>query len=88
MTGRRFTAEEAMSAGFLNEIVDLNDVQEAAHSLAGLIASKPRVPIEVTKEHIAEVLVGDYSRDDNFSTVERFDDPDSVAARAAYLRIH
>jgi enoyl-CoA hydratase/carnithine racemase len=85
MTGRRFTAEEAMSAGFLNEIVDLNDVQAAAHTLARLIASKPRVPIEITKEHIAEVLVGNLSRDDNLSAVEKFDDPESIVLRQSYL---
>ncbi len=87
MTGRRFTTDEAAHAGFLNAVVEPEEVQGAAHDLAAVIASKPRVPIGVTKEHVAEVLAGDHSRDDNFSAVERFDDPDSIAARAAYLRI-
>jgi enoyl-CoA hydratase/carnithine racemase len=85
MTGRDLTAAEAKASGFLNEIVDLEDVQGAAYDLAALIASKPRIPIEVTKKHVAEVLSGDLSRDDNLSAVEAFDDPDSVVARESYL---
>ena len=86
MTGRNFTASEAKATGFLNEIVDPEDVPKAAYDLAALIASKPRIPIEVTKKHIAEVLSGDLSRDDNLSAVEDFDNSESVATRYSYLR--
>jgi enoyl-CoA hydratase/carnithine racemase len=85
MTGRRFTASEAERAGFLSAVVNPEEVREAAHDLATLIASKPRIPIAITKQHVAEVLDGDPSRDDNLSAVEEFDDPESVAARQPYL---
>lgn len=85
MTGRRFTADEAERAGFLSAVVDPEEVQGAAHSLAALIATKPRIPIAITKQHVAEILGGDASRDDNLSAVEEFDDPESVAARKPYL---
>lgn len=85
MTCRRFTPEEAMAAGFLNEIVAPGDVSSAAHELARTIAAKPRLPIAVTKEHVAEVLAGDTSRDDARSAADTLNDPESIAARALYL---
>jgi enoyl-CoA hydratase/carnithine racemase len=85
MTGRRFTAQEAHSAGFLNAIVEPEEVQAAALDLATTIASKPRLPIEITKQHIAEILKGDRSRDDNLTAVLNFDHPDSVAIRSPYV---
>lgn len=85
MTCRRFTAQEAATAGFLNSVIAEGEVQATALSLATVIASKPRIPIEITKAHVAEVLSGAVSRDDDMSAVERFDDPESVAARAPYL---
>jgi enoyl-CoA hydratase/3-hydroxypropionyl-coenzyme A dehydratase len=85
MTGRQFTAQEAFSAGFLNTIVAPDEVWSGALVLATTIASKPRLPIEITKRHIAEILKGDRSRDDNLTAVLGFDHPDSVAMRAPYV---
>ena len=85
MTGRRFNAREAKAAGFLNTVVEPKDVQSTALDLAALISSKPRVPIEIVKAHIAEIVSGDTSRDDNLSAVEEFDHPESVAAREPYV---
>jgi enoyl-CoA hydratase/carnithine racemase len=86
MTGRRFTAEEAMTAGFLNAIVESSDVRRSAHDLAAKIATKARLPTEITKAHIAKVLLGDLSHDDNLSAVVGMEHPDSVAARWSDLR--
>lgn len=85
MTCRRSSADELRSAGFLNTVVTAVDVDGSAHDLAAVIAAKPRIPIEITKKHVREVLLGDRSRDDNLSAVERFDDPESVAAREPYV---
>ena len=85
MTGRTFTAQEAFAAGFLNTTVESDKVQSAALDLATTIASKPRLPIEITKRHIAEILKGDRSRDDNLTAVLDFDHPDSVAMRLPYV---
>jgi enoyl-CoA hydratase/carnithine racemase len=85
MTGRRFGSQEAKAAGFLNKVVEQDNVQSAAFDLASLISSKPRVPIEIVKAHVAEIVSGDTSRDDNLSAVEHFDHPESVAAREPYV---
>lgn len=85
MTGRRFTAQEAKAAGFLNKVVKPEDVESTALDLATLISSKARVPIEIMKAHVAEIVSDDMSRDDNLSAVEDFDHPESVAAREPYV---
>ncbi|MFV1971062.1 MAG: enoyl-CoA hydratase/isomerase family protein [Acidimicrobiia bacterium] len=85
MTGRRFTAQEAKAAGFVNEVVAQERVRETAEQLASTIASKASLPIRITKAHVAEVLSGDTTRDDAATAVETLDDPDSVSARDAYL---
>jgi enoyl-CoA hydratase/carnithine racemase len=85
MTGRRFTAQEAKAAGFVNEVVASELVRETAEQLASTIASKPSLPIRMTKAHVAEVLSGDTTRDDAATALEALDDPESVSARKAYL---
>jgi enoyl-CoA hydratase/carnithine racemase len=85
MTGRRFTAQEAKAAGFLNTVVEPEDVHSSALDLAALISTKPRVPIESMKAHVAEIVSGDTSRDDNLSAATEFDHPESVAAREPYV---
>ncbi len=85
MTGRRFTAQEAKAAGFVNEVVASELVRETAEQLASTIASKPSLPICMTKAHVAEVLSGDTTRDDAATALEALDDPESVSARKAYL---
>lgn len=81
MTGRRFTAQEAKDAGFVNEIVKPDFVLERAEQLASTIASKPSLPIRITKAHIAEILSGDRTRNDAATAVDALDDPESVSAR-------
>ncbi len=85
LTGRRFTPAEAMSAGFLNRVVDPDDVVSTATELAQVIASKPRAPVMLTKLHVAEILAGDSSRDDARSAADVFSDPESIAARSKYV---
>lgn len=85
MTGRRFTAQEAKDAGFINEIVEPERVLERAGQLAATIASMPSLPIRVTKAHVAEILSGDRTRDDTATAVGVLDDPESVSARETYL---
>ncbi len=85
MTGRRFTAQEAKDAGFVNEIVEPGRVLERAEHLGSTIASKPSLPIRITKAHIAEILSGDRTRDDAATAVDALDDPESASARQTHL---
>lgn len=85
MTCRRFTAQEAKDAGFVNVVVAPELVLATAQQLASTIASKPSLPIRLTKTHVAEILSFDTTRDDAATAVESLDDPESVDARAAYL---
>ena len=51
MTCRRFTPEEARAAGVVNRVVPTSDLAQETESLACEIASKPSVPVIITKEH-------------------------------------
>lgn len=85
MTCRRFTAQEAKAARFINEIAEPGEAFGRAHQIASTIASKPSLPIRVTKAHVAEILSGDATRDDAATAMTTLDDPGSVSARETYL---
>lgn len=85
MTCRRFTAQEAKDAGFVNSVVAPESVFGTAEQLASTIASKPSLPIRLTKAHVAEVLAFDASRDDAATAMKSLTDPESVDAREAYV---
>lgn len=55
MTCRRFSAEEAHSLGVLNKVVSKSELEKTCKDLADTIASKPIVPIIITKEHVNAV---------------------------------
>ncbi|MCC6847346.1 MAG: enoyl-CoA hydratase/isomerase family protein [Deltaproteobacteria bacterium] len=55
VTCRRFSAAEAKQLGFVNRVVAAGDVAEEAEGLAREVASKPSVPVVVTKEHVNAV---------------------------------
>ncbi len=85
LTCRPFTAQEGKAAGFLNAVTDTGDSMEIAKELAVHIAERPRLPTVTTKRHVAEVLHGDYSRDDAMGLITALDDDESTEARNAYL---
>ena len=85
VTGRTFTADEALAWGLLNDVVEDGMSHVDAMSLAHVIASKARFPITTTKRHVGEVVVGDHSRDDALGLVAAFEDPESAPKRAEYL---
>ncbi len=85
MTGRQFTAREAHAAGFINNVVPPEEVEEAAMALARTIAAKPQAAIRATKRHFAEIIDGDISRDDALTAAESLKDPESRAAAARYM---
>ncbi|MEN8041281.1 MAG: enoyl-CoA hydratase/isomerase family protein [Actinomycetota bacterium] len=85
MTGRRFTAHEALAAGFVNKVVPPEDVDAVALDLARTIAAKPHAAIRTTKQHFAEILDGDDTRDDALTASQSLRDPESAAAAAHYI---
>jgi enoyl-CoA hydratase/carnithine racemase len=85
MTGRRFTATEALSFGFITRVVEDGNAYGEAQRLASTIASKPRFPVTTTKRHIAEIVAGDLTRDDALSLLAAMEDEESREVRRAYL---
>jgi enoyl-CoA hydratase/carnithine racemase len=55
MTCRRFTPQEAKALGFVNRVVPADRLEAEAGQLAREIASKPSVPIAITKEHVNSI---------------------------------
>jgi enoyl-CoA hydratase/carnithine racemase len=86
MTGRTFDAKEAYEAGLVTSLVDDGEAVDEAERLAGVIAAKARFPITITKRSVAEVIVGDTSRDDALGLLAAIEDPESGRRRADYLR--
>jgi len=60
MTCRRFGAEEAKSAGFLNRVVPADRLEAEARALAAAVLAMPAVPVVITKDQVnaaAEAMV-------------------------------
>jgi enoyl-CoA hydratase/carnithine racemase len=55
MTCRPFDADEALRAGFLNRVVDEEDLDAAVDTLARDICARPRMPVAATKQHVNAV---------------------------------
>jgi enoyl-CoA hydratase/carnithine racemase len=55
ITCRRFTPEEALAWRWINRVTPLAKVEDEAERLASEIASKPSVPVVITKDHVNAV---------------------------------
>ena len=90
ITCRPFDAAEAREAGFLNRVVDEDDLDATVDALAAEIAAKPAFPAQATKRHVDAVtatqtgLLRSWSDADSLLT--GLVDPDCIAARARYLQ--
>jgi enoyl-CoA hydratase/carnithine racemase len=89
MTCRPFDASEAKACGFLNRVVPPEALDETVQDLAASLAARPALGIQATKQHVNAVtsqMVGtDRSWADADGLVTALADPESAAARAAYL---
>lgn len=89
MTCREFDAHEAKAAGFLNRIVDEEQLLEATQTLAASLSSKPFSALLNTKRYvnaISEQMHGtNRAWADADSLMAAASDPECIAARAAYL---
>ncbi len=89
LTCRPFGPDEAKSLGFLNSIVDENQVMAAAMELAESLATKPMYALRTTKQQVnavTEEMAGTgRNAADADSLVIAAHDPESKAASARYL---
>lgn len=90
ITCRPFDAAEAKSAGFLNRIVEPDQLMAEANALAQEVAKRPTNPVQITKRHVNAVtaqMVGTMRAwSDADGLLASFGDPESEAARQAYLK--
>jgi enoyl-CoA hydratase/carnithine racemase len=89
ITCRRFSAAEAKAVGFVNRVVAASDVAAHAEALAREIASKPSVPVVITKEHVNAIAramsVGTTSFADGDVLLGAVQDPEALAAMHDYV---
>lgn len=89
LTCRPFTAEEALAARFLNRVVSDDDLEQEVNSLAGELASKPRLLLTQTKRQVDAAVEGAYSTGQSFRDAEAMmtalGDEESRAAGGRYL---
>lgn len=89
ITCRPFDANEAQSAGFVNRVVDAEDLETTVDELATLVASKPAYATQATKAATNAVtrtmvgLAGAWSDADSLNA--GLQDPEGRASAAAYL---
>jgi enoyl-CoA hydratase/carnithine racemase len=88
MTCRRFTPQEGKALGFINRVVPANQLEAEAEQLAREIASKPSVPIAITKEHVNSITrtmgAGVTAFADGDVLLSTFGEEESRAAARAY----
>lgn len=89
MTSRTFEAEEALSAGFLNQVVAAGELDHAVDTLVATLVAKPRHALLTTKRHVNAVtstMTGvERSWADADGLLVGLNDPEGRAAAARYL---
>lgn len=92
LTCRPFDAAEARSAGFLNRVVALSELDSEVESLAASLSKKAGHALFATKRHvnaITEQMVGtNRSWSDADGMVAGFADEEAKQVRRAYLSAH
>ena len=89
-TCREFASQEALTAGFLNRVVNADDLDNTVQALAEQIAAKPASPVAATKRHVNAVtsqMTGTMrSWSDADSLLAAMIDPECIESRQAYLK--
>jgi enoyl-CoA hydratase/carnithine racemase len=89
MTARPFGAAEAKELGFLNRVVDADDLDTEVDDLAAVLATRAGRLLTSTKRHVAAVLDTMSGPAHAFHDVDAleaaFADPECQAAMAAYV---
>ncbi|MEL6251031.1 MAG: enoyl-CoA hydratase/isomerase family protein [Bacteroidota bacterium] len=90
MTCRRFDAREALDLGVINSIHPLEGLETESAKLADILAEKPVLPIQMTKEQIKsstdQMGKGYLPGADGDMLMSILKDPESRAAAIAYLQ--
>ena len=90
ITCREFDADEARAAGFLNRVVDADELEQAVRTLAAQVAAKPLLPVAATKRHTnavtAQMVGAARAWSDADSLIAGLLDPECNAAREAYFK--
>lgn len=89
MTCRPFNAAEALEVGFLNRVVDAEELDRSVEEVAASLASKPKLALLATKRHINAVtqeMVGTmHSWSDADGLLGGLRDPEGNESAARYL---
>ncbi|MGI9606811.1 MAG: enoyl-CoA hydratase/isomerase family protein [Acidimicrobiales bacterium] len=89
MTCRPFDAEEALASGFLNRVVDLEELEDTVHELAGSIARRPAFAVQATKSATNAVTAGMVGIQRSWSDAEALHaglrDAEGIRSREAYM---
>jgi enoyl-CoA hydratase/carnithine racemase len=89
ITCRRFSAAEAKAIGFVNRVVAADQVEKESEALALEVASKPSVPVVITKEHVNAVVramsAGTTGFADGDALLGAAQDPESLTAMRDYV---
>ncbi len=92
MTCRPFSPTEAANAGFLNRVVSPGAHVAAARQLAAAVASRPAVPVTITKRHVNAVVrqssMADFAFTDGAALMAALADPEAAEWRRRYLTGH
>lgn len=87
-TGEAVSAEEAMQYGFIEQLVDKEELANAARAIAMKIAAKSPAMIRIAKEALNGIEDGDlekkYRWEQGF-TLEAYTKPDSAETRRAFV---
>lgn len=88
LTGRRMTAEEALSMGLVSTVVPAAETLDRALELAGRIAAMPRLAVEAAKAAVnaaQELPLSDGLRFERDRFAALFDTEDQAEGMAAFL---
>lgn len=87
-TGEKVSAPDAMQYGFIERLVERDDLPAAAREIAAKIAAKSPAMIRIAKEALNGIEDGDleakYRWEQGF-TLEAYSQPDSAEARRAFV---
>ena len=90
MTCRRFSTQEALDLHILNRVVHKENIDQTCIDLAHNIASKPIVPIVITKEHVNAVTATMGQESSSIADGDILNgivkDPDSEKAMMDYVK--
>lgn len=85
LSGRPFTADDALAAGFVSRVIEPQALDEVATQLVDVIAGRPRVALRITKRQLRAIRAGTFDpANDAAALVETLADPESRESLRTY----